>query len=114
MNSKKGNITPGGIFTVVVLVLLLAWLIIYTQRECHSDANCTDGFYCGSDFKCHEFPQQNSGSGLVAPSLILGISIIIAAFILRWQKRKPRPKKKKAPTPSSLDAYEDESTIKQK
>jgi len=63
--------------------------VIEGSHECNSDSDC-DG-YCGSDFKCHAFPviENTVHTSWTVPAAILGLAIIIAAFVLR-RKNEPR------------------------
>ncbi|MEM4268319.1 MAG: hypothetical protein QXK37_05840 [Candidatus Woesearchaeota archaeon] len=88
MFSGKRAVTVLGVIVIVVVGMFLYWLVTKTseKKECRKDTDCGEGFYCGSDYSCHEFKviektvvQYN----LLGPSIILGISIIIAARILR-------------------------------
>ncbi|MBS3132330.1 hypothetical protein J4212_07910 [Candidatus Woesearchaeota archaeon] len=56
------------------------------QRECSSNESCGKGYYCGSDFSCHEMPTIEKTvvqNNLIVPSIIIGIAIIIAAFVMK-------------------------------
>lgn len=72
------------IFVVIVLILLVIWLIVLSNRECSTDRDCPETHYCGSDFKCHEHQiVRVEKNDLMVPAIIIGISIVIAAFIIR-------------------------------
>lgn len=77
------------IFIVVIIALFLGWLINFNSRECRSNSQCKDGFYCGSDFTCHQIPVVEKTivqNNLLTPSIILGIAIILSAVILKSGK----------------------------
>ena len=86
--NKKGAATL--ILSVVLIVFLVGWAINTIGRECNSNQDCKENFYCGSDFSCHEFPTIiEEKNNLLWPALILGIAIVAAAFIFK-KKEKPR------------------------
>lgn len=92
--NKKAD---GGLTIIIVVVIILAfvgWLVGVGNRECNTNNDCGKGSYCGSDFACHEIPViEKSSGGYIVPALILGISMIIAAAILKWDKLRPsKPK----------------------
>ena len=86
-NKKSEAIT---IFLVVLIVVVfLGWLINFASRECRSNSDCNNGFYCGSDYACHQIPVVEKTiiqNNLVAPAFVIGIAIIIAAIVLRWRR----------------------------
>ena len=78
------------ILVIAVIILGFGWLINISQRECSSNKDCSSDSYCGSDFACHQHPviqrtvvQYN----LIVPSIIIGIAIIIAVIILKWNRK---------------------------
>ena len=89
MKSKKGQWVPA--FIVIIVLLLVAWLILYSQRECNSNADCNANMYCGSDFSCHEYPKVTQSilrrSDFTGAAFLVGLAIVAAAIILR---RKPK------------------------
>lgn len=84
--------SEAGLVTVLIIVIGLfffGWLINVSQRECKTNRDCGSEAYCGSDFSCHQFPiiqktvvQYN----LLGSSIIIGLAIVIAAVIFRWDK----------------------------
>ena len=91
MKSKKSE-AGTVIIIVIILALFFGWLINLNQRECRSNKDCKSESYCGSDFACHEFPviqktivQYN----FLWPSIIIGLAVIFAAIILKWNDIKP-------------------------
>ena len=87
MRSKKAEIGLGIIFLVVIIIFFIGWLINFNQRECRTNKECGKTSYCGSDFACHEFPvmqQTVVQYNFLLPSIIIGIAIISAALIYRW------------------------------
>jgi hypothetical protein len=90
IRGKKG---AGALILGVILILVIIfWAISYSGRECNRNEDCKDKFYCGSDFKCHEFPiiiKEVTKNNLFWPSIFLSIGIIAGAIILRYKKSKP-------------------------
>ncbi|HIH05477.1 TPA: hypothetical protein HA281_01490 [Candidatus Woesearchaeota archaeon] len=84
---KKGDAGVGVIFIIVVIVLFLMWVVTYSQRECNSNEDCSKDSYCGSDFSCHQYPnivqQKVAAADYTVPAFLLGLSIVVAAIILR-------------------------------
>lgn len=61
------------------------------RKECNLNSDCSSANYCGSDFKCHPFPQIENTvvkTDWTVPSAIVGLSIVIAAMILRKRSEK--------------------------
>ena len=88
MNKRGSGATV--LLGIVVIVLGIVWMFALSERECNANTDCEENFYCGSDFACHEHPYIEKQPIVInywLPALILGIAIIVAAFIL---KRKPR------------------------
>ena len=81
----------------VVLVIVLGSIVgantilkfIDSTKECTVNSECSSGAYCGSDFKCHEFPRysQERTWGYITAAAILGVSCIIASLIY---SRRPK------------------------
>ena len=106
-NKKSEAITI--IILALILVFFVGWLLNFNSRECRSDGQCSSGFYCGSDFACHQIPVVENTivkNNIMFPSIILGIAIIIAAYILRYGKNPPR--KKQEHQEIKLQQYNDE------
>jgi hypothetical protein len=81
------------VIIIIVVAIFLYWLVTGTmqKKECKKDSECGEGYYCGSDFACHEFKVVEKNVieyNLLVPSIILGFAIIIAAIILRWKSGK--------------------------
>ena len=96
---KFGRKADGGLVAIIIIlivVIVLGVLINLGNRECTKDSHCKENYYCGSDFKCHPHPViekrvfQNS---LIVPSVIIGIAIIIAAYLLRNSRQNSMRKK---------------------
>ena len=89
LSFKKSEMALTVILIVIIVVVFLGWLINIGSRECRSNADCGSGFYCGSDFACHQIPTVEKTvvkNNLIVPSIIIGIAIIIAAIVLKWEK----------------------------
>jgi hypothetical protein len=87
MLNKKGAATL--ILGIVLIIVIVGWLINFTGRECSEDNDCPENNYCGSDFDCHKHPvieKEIAKNNLLAPSIILGLAIVISAVILRYKK----------------------------
>ena len=73
----------------VILGLIIVALVMINMgsKECISSRDCSDGSYCGSDNRCHEHPGkivvQKESRNLIFPAAILGLSLIISAYIFR-------------------------------
>ncbi len=90
--NKKGEALTL-VLIVLIVVVFIGWLINLNQRECRSNNDCGSGYYCGSDFTCHQIPTIEKTlvqNNLVLPSVIIGIAIVIAAFILRFGNLRVR------------------------
>lgn len=88
---KKSEIGLTVIVLFIVAAMFFAWVFNVSQRECSTNKDCGSESYCGSDFSCHQYPiiqktvvQYN----FFVPSIIIGIAIIIAAVIFRWNSSK--------------------------
>ncbi|HLC32785.1 MAG TPA: hypothetical protein VJJ82_03090 [Candidatus Nanoarchaeia archaeon] len=79
----------GGFLVIVIICLSIAGasaIIKFSEgrHECNENKNCQITSYCGSDFKCHEFPTRlESTNNWVLPALIVGACVIIGAVIIR-------------------------------
>ena len=77
----------GIVLLTLVILLFLGWLITVNKRECTTDNQCGEGYYCASDFGCHKMPVYEKTvveTSLVAPAVIIGLAIILAAIVMRW------------------------------
>ena len=83
---KRAEALTATVLIVLIVAVFLGWFINFNSKECRSDSQCQYGYYCGSDFSCHEMPvieRTLTENSLLAPSLILGIAIVAAAFIMK-------------------------------
>ncbi|MDP3765489.1 MAG: hypothetical protein Q8R04_03170 [Nanoarchaeota archaeon] len=84
---KKSEVGLAVILILVIVVFFFGWLINTSQRECKTNRDCGSESYCGSDFSCHTYPNIQKTVvqyNFIGPSLIIGIAIVIAAIIFRW------------------------------
>ncbi len=57
---------------------------VQASRECSLNKDCGVTNYCGSDFKCHEYPQQVVyKADYQMPALIIGIAMVISVILLK-------------------------------
>ena len=109
MKSKKADIGIGALFLIVILVFFVGWLVEINQRECRTNKDCGLSSYCGSDFACHEFPvvQQNIVQyNFLLPSIILGIAILLAAWIYRRSQKSNGEMIAEEPKPAAKEHEE--------
>ena len=102
MNKKAEAATA--IIIVIIIIVFLGWLINVGNRECNSNGDCKDNYYCGVDYNCHQIPVIEKEiviqNNYVWPSVIIGMSIIVAAVILRYRrngKKEEASQEDKAP-----------------
>ncbi|MBT3835775.1 hypothetical protein HOD05_03050 [Candidatus Woesearchaeota archaeon] len=84
--NKKGNIAL--IAIILALVILGYMLTTFALRDCNNNTDCAENAYCGSDYECHAYPDEivYKQNNFVPASLILGISLILAAYLFRTSK----------------------------
>ncbi len=85
---KKGSAAIAIIAIILAIIILAVYLVGIAQRDCNSNKDCSENAYCGTDYECHEFPQQIvvKEANYLPASIIFGISLIIAAYIYRGRK----------------------------
>jgi hypothetical protein len=83
---KKGSIQI--VAVILALVILGYFLISVAQRECNSNRDCSDNAYCNTNYECHGYPEQIvvKESNWIPAALILGIFLLVSAYILRTKK----------------------------
>ena len=77
--------------SVILVIIILFWAVKSLMKECRKDTDCGSGYYCGSDFKCHEMKiieKTIIKSDFGRAVYIIAFSIIIAAIILRFKLKK--------------------------
>ena len=87
MNSKA-NIALAVVAVILALVIFAIFLGDVANRECSSNKDCAENSYCGADNECHQYPDKIlvRESNYIPAALILGIALIIAAYIYRGGK----------------------------
>ena len=79
--------------TIIILLAFISLILIfsYLSRECNSNNDCSTKELCAVNHKC--VPLSTSTSIDLASPIILGIAIIIAAYIIKDYKprRNTRP-----------------------
>jgi len=104
LNILKSRKADGGltlVLIVIIIVVFLGWLVNLGSKECRNNSDCGSGYYCGSDFSCHQIPSIEKTvvkNNLLAPSVIIGLAIIIAAYILKSDRLKFKHKKSEQTT----------------
>ncbi len=86
--NQKGSAALAVVAVVLAFVILAMFLTNIAQRECKNNRDCADNSYCGTDYECHEFPSQVvvKESNYIWAALVLGISLVAAAYIFRKEK----------------------------
>jgi hypothetical protein len=86
--NKKGSAALAIIAVILALLVLTVYLVNIAQRDCESNRDCPDNAYCGTDYECHQFPDQIivKESNYVPAALIFGIFLVVAAYIFRGGK----------------------------
>lgn len=84
-----------GAFVMIVIIAFsiggaaAALQLMEGQKECETNDDCTSDNYCGSDFKCHEYPSIEKTivkKDYTTAAGIIGLCIIIVALILRKRR----------------------------
>lgn len=93
--NKSGSAVLGVVAIILALIILTIYLVGLAQRDCNSNKDCPDSAYCGTDYECHEYPNQIvvEKNNLLWPAVILGVALIAAAYLFRggklpWEKKK--------------------------
>jgi len=74
------------ILIILIVIIVIGWLIKIGNRQCDHNNDCGKEHYCGSDFQCHEFQiieKDVVHYHFTTPAIILGICLIIAAYIFK-------------------------------
>ncbi len=81
--NKKANAGILIIAVVLALVVLGSFLINLATRDCNSNKDCPQSAYCGSDYKCHEYPKNIvvEKNSFVPASLIISVGLVLTAFV---------------------------------
>ena len=85
MINKKGSAALAIVAVILALLVFIIYLVNIAQRECESNRDCSDNAYCGTDYECHQFPEQIvvKESNFILASIIFGVFLVIAAYIFR-------------------------------
>ena len=88
--NKTGSAVLITVIVILALVLLIIGLVNVSGRECNKNSECGTDSYCGSDYSCHSYPERVivKENSFVAAAIILGIALIVAAYIFRDGKKK--------------------------
>ena len=86
--NKKASVALIAVIVILALVILVIFLTNIALRECDNNRDCADNSYCGTDYECHEFPSQVvvKESSYIPAALIIGVALIMAAYIFRREK----------------------------
>lgn len=86
--NKTGNAALTIIIIVLALVILAFFLVDIAQRDCNSNNDCAKNAYCDSNHECHEYPNEIviKENNFLSAAIVLGIALIIAAYIYRGGK----------------------------
>lgn len=89
--NKKSQAGLTAIVIILIALVFLGWLVKIGSRECNSNKDCEEGYYCGSDFNCHEIPVIEKTTTVTKrsytlPVLLICITAIILAIIWKWEK----------------------------
>ncbi len=88
-----------GAFVVIVIIAFsiagaaTVLKVIDGSKECKLNSDCQADNYCGSDFKCHIFPNIENNivkNDWTTPAAIIGLAIVVSAMILRRKHEQPR------------------------
>lgn len=89
--SSKNGFSWGGFFAFLVIIAAVVAYSGIANRECSKDSQCGEAKYCGADFSCHAIPtitvqKTEISTDYTTPAAIVGISIVLAALVLKkWQ-----------------------------
>ena len=102
--NKKGSGGGGAGIVVVIIGVIIGILILVNHlaffaqnfiHECRDNQQCSGNQYCGSDFKCHDFPitnqnivQEYNSYNLIGPALIIAIGLVLGSYVLRKKETK--------------------------
>jgi len=76
------------VIVILALTVLAIVIIDFAKRDCSDNQDCSKTAYCGSDFKCHDFPSEIvvKENNYTIAAVVLGIALIVAAYIFRGGK----------------------------
>lgn len=72
----------------LAVVIVGFFLVSLATRECSSNKDCQESAYCGSDYECHDYPQQIvvKENSFLPAAIVFGIALILAAYVYRGGK----------------------------
>ena len=81
------------VFSITILVFLAiisaVLIAFYVSRECNTNLDCGEGRYCAYNNKCYDFPADNVKYVNLLPfALVIGVAIVIVAYLLRGKAGK--------------------------
>ena len=90
--NKKGTVALAVVAVVLALLILVFYLVGIATRDCNKNKDCSENQYCGTDYTCHDFPNQVivTETNFIPAAIIIGIALIIAAYIFRKEKMVQR------------------------
>lgn len=90
MLNKRADVGLGVIVVILIIAIFLGWLVREGWKECRVDSDCGEGKYCTSQFECKQIPviektsPSNQFTAGNSTAWIIGICLIIAAIIMKW------------------------------
>ncbi len=86
--NKKGISYLGVIAVILALIILIMIIVDINSRECNGNKDCPMNAYCNTNYECQEFPNEivYEKNNFLFSTIILGISLIVAAYIFRGGK----------------------------
>lgn len=93
--NKKGFLPILIVIVAIILIIIIAVQVTEERKECGGEPMfgsgnvCLEDQYCGNDFKCHDYPEsvEVGRPSYLIPAIVIGIAIVISAFILRGRKK---------------------------
>jgi hypothetical protein len=88
----------GAFVVIAIVVLSVGGATILDQvskkgRECNLNSDCGSERFCGSDFKCHDYPSIQktvNNYNFMPAATIIALAIVLAALILRFKRDQPK------------------------
>ena len=86
--NKKGSIGLVVVAVILALVILGVFLVSIASRDCNANKDCAENSYCGSDYECHQYPDEIvvTENNYVPAAIILSFGLMLAAYIFRTGK----------------------------
>jgi hypothetical protein len=96
---KKGDVGLGAIIVIILIIIFLGWLINEGWKECRVDSDCKEAQYCTSQNTCKDIPviektSPNTAINYNYAAWVIGLSLIVAALIMKWDTLFGKKKKK--------------------